>query len=360
MGERKNRKFPRVLRRPSYALVAVLICASSIAGFTQGSESIPELDDLDQLLVRGDERFWQQLQGSIATRTSLADVRRILIRYVEHPAGRPYVGELSRWIVHLYELEGEYKAGYDFLLGLGEDTLLEGVSPLAIDLSRLELELGLFAEAHSRLRTVAGRSLSDESRRQAVMLGCRAALLQEDSESLRVCSAELEEIGLGDMALALSLQQAQNRGEVEQVEALSSELRRQYPLVADSLIGGSQRISRFPGPLLLLHGGSVPPGDNRPNVRSGEPSSPTATPVASQPSTPQVPVGVQVGSFRDQENASYMAEDVGRLGFEVSIRSSDRSGTIYHQVIVAPVNESPQQTVVRLKEHGLEGFLLFD
>jgi hypothetical protein len=74
--------------------------------------------------------------------------------------------------------------------------------------------------------------------------------------------------------------------------------------------------------------------------------------------------GIQTGSFRDPENAAYMAQDIRSMGFAAEIRTTESDGATFYKVLVPlPPNSTPgdaQETVVRLKERGVEGFLVFD
>lgn len=73
-------------------------------------------------------------------------------------------------------------------------------------------------------------------------------------------------------------------------------------------------------------------------------------------------IGIQTGSFRDRENAEYMVKDIEAAGYDAVIRTVEISGNTFFRVLV-DVSGSPQDVqeyVVRLKERGIEGFLVFD
>jgi hypothetical protein len=73
--------------------------------------------------------------------------------------------------------------------------------------------------------------------------------------------------------------------------------------------------------------------------------------------------GIQTGSFRDRENAQYMARDIRALEFSAEVREVEINNETFFRVIVPlpddATAESAQETVVRLKEEGVEGFLVF-
>ena len=92
-------------------------------------------------------------------------------------------------------------------------------------------------------------------------------------------------------------------------------------------------------------------------------------------------LGVQTGSFRDRDNAFYMIKDLESHGFEASILAVEIKEDTYFRVVAGwrrsadvgalrsagqrstqPAGQSPaaaQQLLIRLKEAGFEGVLLF-
>ncbi len=74
---------------------------------------------------------------------------------------------------------------------------------------------------------------------------------------------------------------------------------------------------------------------------------------------------VQVGSFRDPENAEYMRRDMESFGFGTTVATTEVRGSTYYQVLIpvtvgegGDVQEAIQEVVVSLKERGYEGFLV--
>lgn len=70
------------------------------------------------------------------------------------------------------------------------------------------------------------------------------------------------------------------------------------------------------------------------------------------------PVLIQTGSFSEKENAGYMLSELHRLDFPARIREVEINGQVYYRVVIGEftTEEQIQGTVVRLKEHGFEGF----
>lgn len=338
---------PRVL-----VLLLTLLVTVSFALFAQNEAPGSELSALDELLASGDRAFLTELDRVISTTLSVSAAQQVLRRYLEHPGAGSFLGEIARRKAELYELGGDFESGRDILRALDDATLYGGAEPLSVDLARLEFEVGDIASAEERLGRMTGRQVTRGTLRQITILRCRISLARNHKSSFDSCIATLEGEGWRDMALALSLQWARAQGDEAEAARLSAALRSEFPLVWQSLTATDSRVSRYPSPALILSGTLDVP-EATPEVRTeGAGDTPAGQNTA--------PLGVQVGSFRDRENAEYMARDVGELGFSVSIRSRERNNGTFYQVLVSPGDTTPQNTVVRLKEHGLEGFLVFD
>ena len=85
---------------------------------------------------------------------------------------------------------------------------------------------------------------------------------------------------------------------------------------------------------------------------------------AAAPAPAPAPAGValvQTGSFRDPENAQYMVRDLKARGFTAEILEKRLGGNLYYRVVIGPAMsaEQAQTLMVRLKQSGFEGFLLF-
>ena len=117
-------------------------------------------------------------------------------------------------------------------------------------------------------------------------------------------------------------------------------------------------VSAFPSPANVLSLAVIQPDDTPlPPVRD-QPA--PAVDDADNPDRFTI-AGIQTGSFRDPENAAFMLADIRDLGFSASLRSVEREdGTYYRVIVPIAVNQDPQELVVALKEHGIEGFLVVE
>ncbi len=351
--EKSKRRLPLFRGTRSKILpFLLLLCVLPLSVLpAQEDASAPQLPTLDDLLRSGDSAFLSEIDRFIAVTNSVSAVHQLLQRYLDDPAASSFVGALSRRKARLYELQGDFEAAKGTLSELEEAILFSGESPLAVDLARLEVELGDFGSAEGRLEKLTGRQVTRRTLREITTLRCRISLAKGHRPSFDSGIETLEREGWRGLALGLSLQWAQSEGDEAEIERIGAVLRAEFPLVWESLTPTDGRVSRYPSPALVLSGGTGSVTDE-PSVSESVPT-PRAAPSSA-------PIGVQVGSFRDRENAEYMARDVGELGFSVSIRARESGGGTIYQVLVSPGAATPQNTVVRLKEHGLEGFLVFD
>ena len=71
---------------------------------------------------------------------------------------------------------------------------------------------------------------------------------------------------------------------------------------------------------------------------------------------------VQVGSFRDPDNARYLVRDLANRGFEARVVEAKVGEARYYRVVVGPgqTPDGTQATILRLKDAGFEGVLLLE
>lgn len=70
---------------------------------------------------------------------------------------------------------------------------------------------------------------------------------------------------------------------------------------------------------------------------------------------------VQTGSFIIKENAEYMVSDLSAAGFNAEILSEFINNTLYYKVVIGAFtsNQDANSVLIRVKESGFQGFLLF-
>ena len=180
-------------------------------------------------------------------------------------------------------------------------------------LALLYTETGRFAEAEGSLRTLAERHPGAEI--------APAALLARRELELR-------------------------RNNPAGAEEAAQELCRRFPSSPECALASrsGSRVRLSPTPVRLL---------------SGLERQPVSAP-SPQASSPAPEAVVQVGSFRDEENAGYLVRDLKGKGFASQVAEAVIRGVRYYRVVLGSV-QSPEQAqamLVRLKEAGFEGVLL--
>ncbi|MDR3200821.1 MAG: SPOR domain-containing protein [Spirochaetales bacterium] len=239
--------------------------------------------------------------------------------------------------------------------------------------ARLLFELGETQKSEERARLVADQCKNPVTKKRAALLLTRiTAAAGNPEEALRVVlrltedpadTTDNENIFLFIFTLADSLGR-----QPERTLALQR-LAKDYPdtpefRLASRSGGQSGAVTPFPTPSALLNPLSPPETPARTEGAAvPATSAPAASPAPAPPPPPPVAIAVQTGSFSVKENAEYMTRDLRKLGFNAEIRETPgRTGApVYKVVVPLPQGgaDESQHTLIRLKEKGVEGFLLF-
>lgn len=235
------------------------------------------------------------------------------------------------------------------------------------------LELG---EAESAIQILSRMIASSEDRslqRAGAILRGRAYFLAGDTETALAHAIALADQKNEPEALFLLFDIARVLEDAELLERSRRDLAEHFGLSPEDRLvdsrGGRRSVVAAPLPSRIFQEGSAgfsmadrrpepgapgdaPPGEDRP---AGE------KPEEGRAASPLM--GIQTGSFRDRENASYMLRDITALGFSGTIETAETgSGRFYRVIVTLPEGYLPadaQETVVALKEEGIEGFLVF-
>jgi len=235
--------------------------------------------------------------------------------------------------------------------------------------AELLLETGDLDRSMEQARAVAGGSSQPALKRRAIFHLARLFAATGDlSEACRLAAALLEEGARhrGDEAILLFLFETAGRlGQESRKKAALDRLAAEYPespeyRLARLAAGSPSGVKPFPSPSSLL---SPPAEGSPPAAGAGKAAVPeSGVPAAS---APQIPWAVQTGSFSVRENAEYMVLDLKKAGFPAEIREETRpGGNRMHKVVVplppdARTDQGTQNLLIRLKERGIEGFLIF-
>lgn len=171
--------------------------------------------------------------------------------------------------------------------------------------------------------------------------------------------------------LVFALLAARAWEEEEYAAELEAKLERLYPATLDRLaVSQESAVSLAPRPSILLPAApweQVPrahrsPGESEPSAEAVQGDSALPSDQKSE-SEEALAVGIQTGSFTDESNALVMRDEIREEGIPAQVREVLLGERRYYRVVVPTDGPVPaaeaQELVVRLKELGVEGFLLF-
>jgi len=296
-------------------------------------------------------------------------------------------GEILFEIGSLYELTNRVDRARTFY---GQATQAHpGIDRYAIAFARTSIEMGNPEEAIITLSRVVHTPDSYREQREAALLRTRAYALSGQEDVAIAHAASLA--GISDAVSPETVASTDIRSlfllgdlasEYDREDLLREVIRRMealYPGAPETRLLGDPAggVAFYPNPSRLI--GSEVPERSAPvaiRPRSGEPRTDSSTGSAPAPEgdtergddgtsgVDETVLGIQTGSFRDRENAEYMVIDIEELGFSATIREVQVENRLFYRVIVpAPGTGSvsdAQELVVRLKERGVEGFLVFE
>jgi tetratricopeptide (TPR) repeat protein len=296
----------------------------------------------------------------VDARAALAEVEQELSES-EAVAAYRHLGSVA-------ELYGDLEAALDLYSSAGD---------LGHEASRLSaagvlFELGRLEEAEDRARRLVfgARDYAIRRRATGVVARCMAGTgrTEEAVSLLSTVAAIDDEQHLEPELLFLLIRLAERSGQAVVASTAREKLSKHFPdSLESSLIGGSAEVVLLPSLPNLLNVAAPP--EETAESRTGEQME---APVGSRTeqgtdrseivtsSESEEAIGVQTGSFRDPENAGYMARDLRALGFTVVTLSSEAGEPPLHRVVVKRgSDQSVQELLMELKSRGIEGFLLF-
>ncbi|MEX2442252.1 MAG: SPOR domain-containing protein [Alkalispirochaeta sp.] len=368
-----------------------MICAT--AGTSVWAQSVRTYDDAVDWLEsnRSSPQFGSVLYTAVEYAPSVDEVGNLLNEYLQNVMDRSDRGRVLLRAGIVQELAHQYNlARLSYARAVDADPTLWDAS---LRRSALAIEEGDLSEAVLLLTQVIHQAPTRQLQRRAAMLRVRAYTMQDKSErafshaaSLVGYPGEIADPDVPDMsqtiepeALLLLYETAQNTGNTRAQEwsraVLEASFDGDVPELSLARSGESpDSIATFyPSPSRIFGGverRTVPIVEQRASADSSSDdadaerqpeidNTDTNTPEDRKTSV----AGIQTGSFRDRENAKYMAQDIRRLGFTAEVRDVEVNGETFFRVVVplpdGATAESAQETVVRLKEEGIEGFLVF-
>lgn len=248
--------------------------------------------------------------------------------------------------------------------GDGADTAQAAAARYRVEEAAIRLEMGEIDTA-ARLAAGAVRSGRDPGvQRRAALLQARARAASGDAEAafeLARTLSEAEHAPTLQPATLLFLYRLARRlerdGEAERARRLLSELYPDSPELM--LVSGETGVSELPRPSAFLGVDALTaPAHAAETADSGVDAAGSGTAEGAR-GRETAPRGVQVGSFKSMENARDMRREMSSAGFAAEIVDSP-DGEFHRVIIAVPEGTDPQRLLIRLKEEGFEGFLVFD
>lgn len=319
---------------------------------------------------QGSSQFGNVLLASVTAAPDLAELERILGDYLPLVRDRQVRARVLHATGQVFETASRFaRAAEWYAEAVREDP---GWVTALYDHAVVLLEMGQITEAIPMLTSVINKASDRETQRSAAILRTRAYLMDGNPErALRHARSLTGDVN-DARSLFLLYEVARRAGD----DSLAEESARQL----DEFFSGSPewnlsrdvpgaRITHYPSPTRILGLPAVPNLGDRAQLPTVEPREPIPAP-PTEPSRrardrdQQQLLGIQTGSFRDRENAHYMVRDMGNLGFEAEISPTETDTGTFYRVII-PVGEGDthdkaQELVIRLKEEGVEGFLVFE
>ncbi len=237
-----------------------------------------------------------------------------------------------------------------------------------LESARILLQLGRFEEASGQVRSIIAICQDSRTVEEARVLSVKLDEIAGKTVDAEKTMADLLE---GTLKSTLTAQNLATLYEVSvrldlgaRTKSIVELLKSRYPKSPETAVVTGQA-TRFPSPAALLGYGSGPytgaPSKSGPTagVPSGSGAAPEGT--TAPTSRPTGTIAIQIGSYEDPTNADYRLQDLEHAGFHGKILKSRVGGKIYYKVIIpdVPLDKS-QDEVVKLKEKGFEGFLLYD
>jgi len=303
----------------------------------------PEYPDVLLRLLRTApdlDTFTRDLERYADGVTLDSDRQRVYMEagYVHETANRYF--EAGRWYARVLEID---PSNWDALLRR----------------AAMSIEIGEHDEAIVLLTRAVQGAPDRTLQRQAAILRARAFLLDERFE--RAYQHALALVGEQDhesiepVAVLLLFEISQAIDRPEGLELARRIFAEQFPDSPEqALVVGEA--TYLPNPSRIVPT-TVPVVTEAPVDTGNDNTTPPAAP------SPRRVRGVQVGSFRDPENARYMRLDMESLGFGAQVEEYRINDELYHRVLIPIPDDADdaavQARVLELKERGIEGMLLF-
>ncbi|NBB91225.1 MAG: hypothetical protein GVY23_08480 [Spirochaetes bacterium] len=260
-----------------------------------------------------------------------------------------------------------YAEAADYAERGGSESAQATAARYQVEEAAIRLELGEVGSATRLAEGVVRAGRKPGIQRRAALLQARARSASGDAEDafdlVRTLS-EAEHAPTLQPATLLFLYRLSRRlerdAEAERARRLLTDLYPDSPEMM--LVSGGAAVSELPRPSAFLGLDALTgraSADGPADAGAGAAGTNTGGDTDAEERGAEVaPRGVQVGSFKSVDNARDMRREIASAGFSAEI--VDGPDGEFHRVIIdVPEGSDPQRLLIRLKEEGFEGFLVF-
>lgn len=305
----------------------------------------------------GHEEYVPVLRRFSALYTNPVEAAQALLRYAPGIADSRRRADEHERAAELLELAGRlpqaqqaYARAYELSDKVDCRSLLRSASLL--------FELGQWEQAQAQVRELVGGCEGEETLGAVMVLQARlfAALDRRDEAVALVRRLLPRDPPLVSAAVLYGFHRvATQLGAVDLARESADRLSREFPESPEAAMLGGEYAEAVTAPaapsfLLGVAGGGAP--------KAGADS--VADEDAATQRDHHQAVAIQTGSFRQEGNAIRQRDRLDALGFRVTLVHPNGGGDAYYKVVVPVAGQSTERLIIALKEHGFEGFPLYD
>lgn len=310
------------------------------ATFEQTADYLPWLFE-----NTGHPNYMEVVKKYIDSEKDLEAIISTLEELIPHHTASPFQSDILYLLAHYEENSGELRKAQQHYEISGMLAAGKQDRRALLDSMRLLIEMGKHERALTQAEAFINVVENEELKRHARVLNCAALYAAEEYSSAQTVLLKLTSSGEyreaykpGELYLLIRI--ARGVGGTKEAEELEALLVEKYPKSPESLLIRNKLIVQLEATPHHLFA-YAETDEARETV--GE------------------DVRIQTGLFSKRENAAELQNSLSEKGFATVITKIERGGKTFYRVLSEPVSlEDSQEYIIRLKEYGFEGFLVFE
>ena len=293
----------------------------------------------------GHQDYMKILHKYIDLEKDIEAIISTLEELVLHHTASPFQSEIFSLLAYYEENAGWLQKAQKHYEIAGMLAGGKGDRRSLLDSIRLLIEMGNYKRAWTQAQGFINVAQKNEMKRHARVLLCTALYAGGEYKKAETVFTALTSTGedreaLTSEELYLLIRTAHGTGRTKEAEELRSKLLEKYPESPESLLIQKKLIVQLEATPLHLFAYAE---TDEPQEIAGE------------------DVRIQTGLFSRRENAVELQKSLAGKGFTSVITEIKRGGKTFFRVLSEPVSlKASQEYIIRLKEYGFEGFLVFD